>query len=129
MVAGLCLGTPLERCNGRARPTVQGHPETGFEMLSGGQELYWELKGSWEAWEGGACGRDKPRDQTDEVTHMIGLPDSVQACLFDLDGVLTRTATVHAAAWKEMFDAYLHERAVRTGLEFVPFDPVADYTR
>ena len=60
---------------------------------------------------------------------MIGLPDSVRACLFDLDGVLTRTATVHAAAWKEMFDAYLRERAARTGQEFVPFDPVADYAR
>jgi beta-phosphoglucomutase family hydrolase len=60
---------------------------------------------------------------------MIGLPDSVRACLFDLDGVLTRTATVHAAAWKEMFDGYLRERAARTGEEFVPFDQVADYTR
>ena len=58
---------------------------------------------------------------------MIGLPDSVRACLFDLDGVLTRTATVHAAAWKEMFDSYLRERAARTEEEFVPFDQVADY--
>ncbi len=60
---------------------------------------------------------------------MIGLPGSMRACLFDLDGVLTRTATVHAAAWKEMFDGYLRERAARTGEEFVPFDPVADYDR
>jgi beta-phosphoglucomutase family hydrolase len=60
---------------------------------------------------------------------VIGLPDSVRACLFDLDGVLTRTATVHAAAWKEMFDGYLRERAARTGEQFVPFDPVTDYTR
>jgi beta-phosphoglucomutase family hydrolase len=60
---------------------------------------------------------------------MIGLPDRVRACLFDLDGVLTRTATVHAAAWKDMFDGYLRERAARTGKEFVPFDPVADYPR
>ena len=60
---------------------------------------------------------------------MIGLPDSVRACLFDLDGVLTRTATVHAAAWKEMFDGYLHERAARTGEEFVPFDPGAEYAQ
>ena len=61
---------------------------------------------------------------------MIDLPDSVRACLFDLDGVLTRTATVHAAAWKEMFDGYLRERAARTsGEEFVPFDPVTDYAR
>jgi beta-phosphoglucomutase family hydrolase len=58
---------------------------------------------------------------------MLGLPSGVRACLFDLDGVLTRTAKVHAAAWKEMFDAYLRERASRTGEEFVPFDPVHDY--
>ena len=38
---------------------------------------------------------------------MLGLPDHVAACLFDLDGVLTDTASVHRAAWKETFDAYL----------------------
>jgi beta-phosphoglucomutase family hydrolase len=58
---------------------------------------------------------------------MLGLPDQVKACLFDLDGVLTKTAEVHAAAWKEMFDAYLRERAARTGDELAPFDAVADY--
>jgi beta-phosphoglucomutase family hydrolase len=58
---------------------------------------------------------------------MLGLPDSVTAGLFDLDGVLTQTAKVHAAAWKEMFDEYLRERAARTGEQFVPFDSVADY--
>jgi beta-phosphoglucomutase family hydrolase len=51
----------------------------------------------------------------------------VSACLFDLDGVLTQTAKVHAAAWKHMFDAYLRERAARTGEPLVPFDEVADY--
>ena len=60
---------------------------------------------------------------------MLGLPDGVRACLFDLDGVLTDTATVHAAAWKETFDAFLRRRAERTGDPFVPFDPVADYDR
>jgi beta-phosphoglucomutase family hydrolase len=58
---------------------------------------------------------------------MLGLPDGVRGCLFDLDGVLTQTAKVHDAAWKEMFDAYLRERAQRTGEPFVPFDPVKDY--
>jgi beta-phosphoglucomutase family hydrolase len=58
---------------------------------------------------------------------VLGLPNGVRACLFDLDGVLTKTATVHAAAWKQMFDAYLRERAERTGEEFVPFDPKTDY--
>ena len=58
---------------------------------------------------------------------MLGLPDGVRGCLFDLDGVLTQTAKVHDAAWKEMFDAYLRERAQRTGEPFVAFDPVKDY--
>lgn len=54
----------------------------------------------------------------------LGLPAHVRACLFDLDGVLTKTAVVHAAAWKEMFDAFL---ARRDGPGFRPFDPLADY--
>ena len=58
---------------------------------------------------------------------MLGLPDHVIACLFDLDGVLTDTAAVHNAAWTEMFDAYLRERAERSGEEFVAFDPEVDY--
>jgi beta-phosphoglucomutase family hydrolase len=57
----------------------------------------------------------------------LGLPSQIRACLFDLDGVLTQTARVHAAAWKEMFDAFLRDRAGRTGEKLVPFDPVADY--
>jgi beta-phosphoglucomutase family hydrolase len=59
---------------------------------------------------------------------MLGLPDEVRGCLFDLDGVLTKTATVHAAAWKEMFDAYLRSRARSTGERFVPFGDV-DYEK
>ena len=58
---------------------------------------------------------------------MLGLPDGTRACLFDLDGVLTDTASVHAAAWKQMFDDYLRARADRDGTEFVPFDVAADY--
>jgi beta-phosphoglucomutase family hydrolase len=58
---------------------------------------------------------------------MLGLPDNVTACLFDLDGVLTQTAKVHAAAWKEMFDDFLRRRAERAGEKFVPFDPVREY--
>lgn len=49
------------------------------------------------------------------------------ACLFDLDGVMTQTAKVHSAAWKQMFDDYLRERAGRSGEAFVPFDPIRDY--
>jgi beta-phosphoglucomutase family hydrolase len=58
---------------------------------------------------------------------VLGLPDAVTACLFDLDGVLTQTAKVHAHAWKETFDGYLRERSDRTGEPFVPFDIVGDY--
>ena len=58
---------------------------------------------------------------------MLGLPDTVTACLFDLDGVLTQTAKVHAAAWKQMFDEYLRQRAEKLSEQFVPFDPVRDY--
>ena len=58
---------------------------------------------------------------------MLGLPDGVLACLFDMDGVVTQTATVHAAAWKEMFDEFLFERARATGTKFVPFDSGHEY--
>jgi beta-phosphoglucomutase family hydrolase len=58
---------------------------------------------------------------------VLGLPETVHACLFDLDGVLTDTASVHTKAWKAMFDDYLRQRAKRTGDEFVPFDPATDY--
>jgi beta-phosphoglucomutase family hydrolase len=57
----------------------------------------------------------------------LGLPDGVRACLFDLDGVLTQTAKVHAAAWKAMFDEFLRARSARTGSPFVPFDSIHDY--
>ena len=58
---------------------------------------------------------------------MLGLPDSITACLFDLDGVLTKTAKVHAEAWKQTFDAYLKQRAEQSGEKFEPFDKVDDY--
>lgn len=57
----------------------------------------------------------------------LGLPENIRACLFDLDGVLTDTASVHRNAWKKMFDAYLSARAERAGERFVPFDIDADY--
>jgi beta-phosphoglucomutase family hydrolase len=57
----------------------------------------------------------------------LGLPQGIEACLFDLDGVLTKTARLHVAAWKEMFDAFLRERSERLGESFVPFDPDLDY--
>jgi beta-phosphoglucomutase family hydrolase len=60
---------------------------------------------------------------------VLGLPDTIRACLFDLDGVLTDTASVHRTAWKAMFDDYLKRRAERTGEQFVPFDAGADYEK
>jgi beta-phosphoglucomutase family hydrolase len=60
---------------------------------------------------------------------VLGLPEKVRACLFDLDGVLTDTASVHTKAWKAMFDAFLSQRAESTGEEFVPFDEGADYRK
>jgi len=60
---------------------------------------------------------------------VLGLPDSTRGCLFDLDGVLTKTAKVHDAAWKQMFDDFLRDWSRRTGQPIVPFDPVADYDK
>jgi beta-phosphoglucomutase family hydrolase len=61
------------------------------------------------------------------MTATVGLPEKVRACLFDLDGVLTDTASVHRTAWKKMFDAFLRDRAQREGDQFVPFDIDDDY--
>jgi beta-phosphoglucomutase family hydrolase len=58
----------------------------------------------------------------------LGLPDGITALLFDLDGVLTDTAAVHNAAWKEMFDEFLKARAEKNGEQFVPFDSDSDYS-
>jgi beta-phosphoglucomutase family hydrolase len=60
---------------------------------------------------------------------VLGLPETINACLFDLDGVLTDTASVHTKAWAAMFDDYLRRRAEHTGESFVAFDPVSDYRR
>jgi beta-phosphoglucomutase family hydrolase len=53
----------------------------------------------------------------------------LEAFLFDLDGVVTRTAAIHAAAWKQLFDDYLARRARNERTGFVPFDPVDDYQK
>jgi beta-phosphoglucomutase family hydrolase len=56
-------------------------------------------------------------------------PRDHDAVLFDLDGVLTQTASVHASAWKKLFDGFLKQRAAETGEPFVPFDIGTDYPR
>lgn len=63
-------------------------------------------------------------DRSRYRARMLGLPDGTRACLFDLDGVLTDTASVHAAAWKQMFDEFLQRR---DGDGFRPFDVAGDY--
>src|SRR4051794_37490993 len=57
----------------------------------------------------------------------LGLPSGMTTCLFDLDGVLTQTAKIHARAWKEMFDDFLRNWAERTGGPFQEFDRPTDY--
>jgi len=54
-------------------------------------------------------------------------PEQFEAVLFDLDGVLTATAKIHALCWKRVFDGFLERRAALTGDEFVPFDTERDY--
>jgi beta-phosphoglucomutase family hydrolase len=51
------------------------------------------------------------------------------AVLFDLDGVVTKTAKVHAACWKKVFDDFLREYARQSDRLFIPFDIVSDYNR
>jgi beta-phosphoglucomutase family hydrolase len=59
----------------------------------------------------------------------LGLPPGARACLFDLDGVLTKTAKLHAEAWQQMFDEFLRTRSLNTGEPFVAFDPARDYAQ
>jgi beta-phosphoglucomutase family hydrolase len=66
--------------------------------------------------------------QHSPTTGFGGLPSTIRACLFDLDGVLTRTAELHRQAWKLAFDEYLQVLEQRDGLEFVPFT-AHDYER
>jgi beta-phosphoglucomutase family hydrolase len=60
---------------------------------------------------------------------MLDLPTGITTCLFDLDGVLTQTAEVHARAWKELFDGYLRKRAQQRGEAFEEFELTRDYDR
>lgn len=66
---------------------------------------------------------------TEPSNPTLQLPQEIRACLFDMDGVLTQTASVHSVAWKEMFDAFLQQRAEPDGVEFVPFDIGSDYVK
>ena len=63
-----------------------------------------------------------PRPESKRVNR-----DQYDAVLFDLDGVITNTATLHATCWKQMLDEYLRERAEQKGEAFRPFDLATDY--
>lgn len=67
-----------------------------------------------------------PEKAPEQTTVVINRRD-FDAAIFDLDGVLTDTALLHATAWKEVFDDFLHRRAERQGIAFQPFDIGGDY--
>jgi HAD superfamily hydrolase (TIGR01509 family) len=73
----------------------------------------------------------RPLSAPRATKRMLGLPLRTAACVFDLDGVLTASAALHAAAWAETFDPFLGRRGEHVGEAFVhlarPFDPRADY--
>jgi len=73
--------------------------------------------------------QQRPRSPQPEQTHsrLSITPDRYEAVLFDMDGVITDTASIHASCWKSMFDEFLQKRAARTGQPFRPFDEVTDY--
>jgi beta-phosphoglucomutase family hydrolase len=71
----------------------------------------------------------RPLERAHANSLLARIPDGITACLFDLDGVLTQTAKVHAAAWKEMFDGFLREWSVRAGQPFRPFELPEEYLR
>jgi beta-phosphoglucomutase family hydrolase len=64
-----------------------------------------------------------------KLPRVLDLPEGITTCLFDLDGVLTQTAKVHAKAWKQMFDEYLRERSGRTGEPLQEFALPEDYEK
>lgn len=58
---------------------------------------------------------------------MLGLPPTIRACVFDLEGVLAMSGDMHAAAWATTFDRFLLEQAHADGRTYVAFDPLRDY--
>lgn len=66
-------------------------------------------------------------DEGSAAAAKLGLAPGTRGCLFDLDGVLTQTAKIHAEAWKKTFDTFLHAYDRRTGRQDAPFDQGSDY--
>jgi beta-phosphoglucomutase family hydrolase/Cof subfamily protein (haloacid dehalogenase superfamily) len=103
----IAMGNSSQEVQGAARHVTRSNEEEGFAYAMDAFVL------------GGA----------NTVQATLGLPPRTRACLFDLDGVLTQTAKIHAAAWKQEFDEYLREWSARAGRPFIPFDPGQDYAR
>lgn len=72
-------------------------------------------------------GMDAPSGPGPGPAGVDGLGPGIRACLFDLDGVLTRTASLHASAWKQTFDTFLRSYDAEHHLEYKPFDKEHDY--
>jgi beta-phosphoglucomutase family hydrolase len=64
-----------------------------------------------------------------DARQLLGLPAGVDACVFNLDGVLIGSAAIHIAAWTETFDEFISRRIERTGGRFALFNPRVDYPR
>jgi len=64
-----------------------------------------------------------------DVRRLLGVPAGIEACVFNLDGVLIESAALHAAAWTQAFDELIWARTERTHGTFAPFNPVIDYPR
>ena len=62
-----------------------------------------------------------------EARTVVLRQEEFDAVVFDMDGVVTKTAAVHATAWKRLFDDYMEERSRRTGEDWHPFDAEVDY--
>jgi beta-phosphoglucomutase family hydrolase len=91
---------------------MKSYSETSFPSSSGGQ--------------GTSCYRGERAMQQPDSKSAI-TRDKYDAVLLDLDGVITDTATIHATCWKQMFDAYLQQRAAERGEPFRPFEIATDY--
>jgi HAD superfamily hydrolase (TIGR01509 family) len=77
----------------------------------------------------GADGRYLHLARRGERKRLLGLPAVIEACVFNLDGVLIGSATLHAAAWRQTLDELIWARVERTRGRFAPFDPQFDYAR
>jgi HAD superfamily hydrolase (TIGR01509 family) len=79
--------------------------------------------------EHGRSGRFLHLTPRGDLRRLLGLPSGVDACIFNLDGVLVASARLHASAWTTTLDELIWARNDRTGGRFAPFDPVADYVQ